>query len=134
MGDLETELLQSAREAMDSVDRDLHDCHFKAAIGRAFSLAQQVNRYLDARAPWQSIKTDRTEAASTLYTAITVINCLKMLLYPFLPFSAQRLHEFLGLDGTVESLSWEFAPLIEAIVPGMSESDAMVRTPPPAAS
>ena len=117
-GDLEQELLQSAREAMDSVDRDLHDCHFKAAIGRAFGLAQQVNRYLDTRAPWQSIKTDRPEAATTLYTAMTVINCLKMLLYPFLPFSAQRLHEFLGLDGTVESLSWDFDELVQAIQPG----------------
>ena len=117
-GDLEQELRQSAREAMDSVDRDLRDCHFKAAIGRAFSLAQQVNRYLDARAPWQSIKTDRTEAATTLYTATTVINCLKMLLYPFLPFSAQRLHEYLGLEGTVESLSWDFDALIDAVQPG----------------
>jgi methionyl-tRNA synthetase len=49
---------------------------------------------------------------------MTVINCLKMLLYPFLPFSAQRLHEFLGLDGTVESLSWDFDELVQAIQPG----------------
>ena len=118
LGDLELELLKNAREAMDIVDRDLRDCHFKAAIGRAFALAQQVNRYLDTRAPWQSIKTDRAEAATTLHTAITVINCLKMLLYPFLPFSAQRLHEFLGLDGSVESLSWDFDELVQAIVPG----------------
>ena len=118
LGDLEQELLRSAREAMESVDRDLHDCHFKAAIGGAFSLAQPVNRYLDARAPWHSIKTDRAAAAATLHTAITVINCLKMLLYPFLPFSAQRLHEFLGLDGTVEKQSWDFDTLIEEIEPG----------------
>ena len=117
LGDLEQELLQNAREAMDGVDWALRDCHFKAGVGRAFALAQQVNRYLDTRAPWQSIKTDRAEAATTLHTAITVINCLKMLLYPFLPFSAQRLHEYLGLDGSVESLSWDFDELVQAIVP-----------------
>jgi methionyl-tRNA synthetase len=118
LGDLEQELLQGAREAMDDVDRDLHACHFKAAIARAFSLAQQVNRYLDTRAPWRSIKTDRDEAAATLHTAIKVINCLKMLVYPFLPFSAQRIHGYLGLDGTVENLSWDFDQLIDAIQPG----------------
>jgi len=118
LGDLEQELLQSAREVMTGVDQDLHDCHFKAAIARAFSLAQQVNRYLDTRAPWRSIKTDRNEAAATLHTAIKVINCLKMLLYPFLPFSAQRIHGFLGLDGTVENLSWDFDQLIDAIEAG----------------
>ncbi|MED5569090.1 MAG: methionine--tRNA ligase [Chloroflexota bacterium] len=118
LGDLEQELLQSAREVMTGVDQDLHDCHFKAAIARAFSLAQQVNRYLDTRAPWRSIKTDRNEAAATLHTAIKVINCLKMLLYPFLPFSAQRIHGYLGLDGTVENLSWDFDQLIDAIEAG----------------
>ena len=117
-GALEQELLQSAREVMTGVDQDLHDCHFKAAIARAFSLAQQVNRYLDTRAPWRSIKTDRNEAAATLHTAIKVINCLKMLLYPFLPFSAQRIHGYLGLDGTVENLSWDFDQLIDAIEAG----------------
>ena len=118
LGDLEQELLRSAHEVMTGVDQDLHACHFKAAIARAFSLAQQVNRYLDTRAPWRSIKTDRDEAAATLHTAIKVINCLKMLVYPFLPFSAQRIHEYLGLDGTVESLSWDFDQLIDAIKPG----------------
>ena len=118
LGDLEQELLQSAREVMTGVDQDLHDCHFKAAIARAFSLAQQVNRYLDTRAPWRSIKTDRNEAAATLHTVIKVINCLKMLLYPFLPFSAQRIHGYLGLDGTVENLSWDFDQLIDAIEAG----------------
>ena len=118
LGELEQELLQSAREAMTGVDQDLHDCHFKAAIARAFSLAQQVNRYLDTRAPWRSIKTDWNEAAATLHTAIKVINCLKMLLYPFLPFSAQRIHGYLGLDGTVENLSWDFDQLIDAIEAG----------------
>ena len=118
LGALEQELLQSAREVMTGVDHDLHDCHFKAAIARAFSLAQQVNRYLDTRAPWRSIKTDRNEAAATLHTAIKVINCLKMLLYPFLPFSAQRIHGYLGLDGTVENLSWDFDQLIDAIEAG----------------
>ena len=118
LGDLEQELLQSAREVMTGVDQDLHDCHFKAAIARAFSLAQEVNRYLDTRAPWRSIKTDRNEAAATLQTAIKVINCLKMLLYPFLPFSAQRIHGYLGLDGTVENLSWDFDQLIDAIEAG----------------
>ena len=118
LGDLEQELLQSAREVMRGVDQDLNDCHFKAAIARAFSLAQQVNRYLDTKAPWRSIKTDRNEAAATLHTAIKVINCLKMLLYPFLPFSAQRIHGYLGLDGTVENLSWDFDQLIDAIEAG----------------
>ena len=111
-------LLDSARAAMDDVDRNLYHCHFKAAIGVAFSLARETNRYLDAAAPWKSIKTDRQEAATALWVAIAVINCLKVVMYPFLPFSAQQLHEFLGFDGRVDAESWDFDQIVEAAKPG----------------
>ena len=93
------DLLDTARSAMESVDRNLYQCRFKAAIAQAFALAQEANRYLDSMAPWKTIKTDRQDAATSLWLCIAVINCLKMALFPFLPFSSQRLHEFLGLDG-----------------------------------
>ena len=86
--------------------------------GRAFGLAQQTNRYLDAQAPWQAIRTDRESAATTLWTAIAVLNCLKMVLFPFLPFSSQSLHEFLGLDGKVDAGNWDFDSLVGEIGPG----------------
>jgi methionyl-tRNA synthetase len=42
-----------------------------------------------------------------LYTAIGVISALKTMLYPFLPFSSQKLHEYLGFEGKVENAKWE---------------------------
>ena len=57
--DAEIALLESARQAMADVDDCLAHTRFRAGISRAFALAQETNRYLDARAPWQSIKTDR---------------------------------------------------------------------------
>ncbi len=116
--DQDRELLDVARAVMEGVDKDLHGCHFKAAIGRAFGLAQQANRYLDAQAPWRAIRTDRGSAATTLWTTIAVLNCLKMVLFPFLPFSSQSVHEFLGLDGTVDSANWDFDSLVGEIGPG----------------
>ena len=118
--DLDNELLATAREAVDGVDRSLYNCRFKAAISQAFSLAQQTNRYLDSTAPWKSIKTSRQDAATSLWVSLAAINCLKMVLYPFLPFSAQRLHEFLGFDGLVEEGKWDFDNAVEAVAPGKS--------------
>ena len=124
--EIDERLLATAREAMDAVDQELHGCHFKAAIARSFALAHEVNRYLDAKAPWRAIKEDRDAAATTLWTAICAINCLKMTLYPFLPFSAQRLHEFLGFDGSVADQSWDFDVLMKSI-----EADKPLRRPEP---
>lgn len=118
--------LRSAMETLDAVDRNLYECRFKAAIGAAFSLAQEANRYLDATAPWRSIKTDRQEAATALWVSIAAINCLKVALYPFLPFSSQKLHEFLGFDGPVETERWDFDHLVQEV-----EAGKRLRSPSP---
>jgi methionyl-tRNA synthetase len=35
-----------------------------------------------------------------------VISRLKTMFYPFLPFSSQKVHEYLGFDGKVEDYGW----------------------------
>ena len=116
--DAENALLDSARQAMADVDNSLYHTRFRAGISRAFALAQECNRYLDSRAPWQSIKTDRAEAARALGTAIQALNCLKVMLAPYLPFTSQKLHEFLGFDGDVSAEPWDFDALVASIKPG----------------
>ena len=113
-------LLRAARETMDSVDENLYHCRFKAAIGQAFGLAQEANRYLDTKAPWKTIKEDRDQAGASLTVAMQAINCLKTILYPFMPFSSQKVHEFLGFDGPVEEGSWDFEISVAAIKAGVS--------------
>jgi methionyl-tRNA synthetase len=118
LDDADRALLDSARNAMDDVDASLGACRFKAAISRIFALAQESNRYLDAKAPWRSIKEDREAAATTLWASIAVINCLKTLLHPFMPFSSQKLHEFLGQEGQVEDGAWDFDSALSEVEAG----------------
>ena len=63
------------------------------------ALARDVNKYVDEKAPWFSIKTDRTRTATTLYVTLRAIDSLKVLFAPFLPFTGQRLHAMLGYSG-----------------------------------
>jgi len=76
----------------------------------AMSVAHQANRYLDEESPWKVIKEDRKTAANSLYTALCVISYLKTMLYPFLPFSSQKVHEYLGFKGRVEDYGWRPQP------------------------
>ena len=73
----------------------------------AMELAHTTNRYMDIKAPWKIIKEDRQSSATALYVAISVLSCLKTVLYPFLPFSSQKLHKLLGFEGRVEDDGWE---------------------------
>jgi methionyl-tRNA synthetase len=77
----------------------------------AMSVARAANRYLDEQAPWKSVKTDRERAATTVFVMIQVLNGLKVLFAPYVPFSSQRLHELLGFGGDVATWRWEPVPV-----------------------
>jgi len=98
-------------DAKGSLFREMGDrlskCQFRQAIMGAMQVAQEANQYLDKKSPWRTIKEDRQAAADSLYVALYAISCLKTALYPFLPFSSQKLHELLGFQGSVENDGWQ---------------------------
>ena len=93
------ELIASVEAGFEVIGDLLAACKFRAALGEAMALAREANVYLDRKAPWFQIKTDRNAAATTVYVVLRVIDNLKMLLAPVLPHTAQRLHEYLGNEG-----------------------------------
>ena len=102
------ELLDRAESALGEVGRHIESCSFRLALGSAMDLAHAANRYLDRKEPWRAIRSDRDSAAGTLWAALAAINCLKTLLYPFLPFSSEKLHAMLGLQAGVQDEGWRW--------------------------
>ena len=90
------ELLRVVEKGFDTVAKEYEAVHLRAALGEAMRLAGEVNRYLDKTAPWTAIKSDKAAAGRSIYTALRAIDSLKILLAPVLPFSSQRLHQYLG--------------------------------------
>ncbi|MBA7640588.1 Methionine--tRNA ligase [subsurface metagenome] len=105
------ELILKCDTMFNAVGEHLATCHFKQAIMKAMYIAHEANRYLDEKSPWKVIKEDRQAAANSLFVALTVISRLKTMLYPFLPFSSQKLHEYLGFKGRVEDYGWQTTEL-----------------------
>jgi methionyl-tRNA synthetase len=108
------ELIAKAKTTLEDVDKLLYQCHFKEGIKAAMALAQEANRYLDDKAPWKAIKQDSQASATAVYVAMSVLAALKTVLYPFLPFSSEKLHKFLGFDGSIETTGWQ----VQSPVPG----------------
>jgi methionyl-tRNA synthetase len=91
-------LLRTVEAGFESVAAELEAVHLRGALAEAMRLATEVNKYLDVTAPWAAIKSDRAAAARSVYTALSAINSLKVLLAPFLPHTSEQLHVFLGYD------------------------------------
>ena len=106
LDDLGAGLLEQARRHFDETGARLEVCRFRSALQAAMTLAREANRYLNDKAPWHAVRRDPGDAATTLWVTLSVINCLKTSLYPFLPFSSDKLHRMLGFRGSVLDDGW----------------------------
>jgi len=92
-------LLARVEAGFEQVGGLIEAVKLREALSTAMGLARDANAYLNVRAPWSSIKADPTDAARCVYTILRVIDNLKTLLAPFIPFTSQQVHEYLGYDG-----------------------------------
>ncbi len=99
LDDLDRDILAKTEAGFQSVGELIEAVRLKAALEEAMSIARAANVYLDHKAPWFQIKQDRGVAATTVYVILQVVDNLKVLFAPFLPFTSQRLHEMLGYQG-----------------------------------
>ncbi|MEP7198515.1 MAG: methionine--tRNA ligase, partial [Chloroflexota bacterium] len=89
-------LIAKVEDAFAPIGALLDQTQFRSALAETMGVAREANKYLNEKEPWKQIKADRARAATTIYVALRVIDSLKTLFYPFLPFSSQALHEQLG--------------------------------------
>ena len=99
LDDADRALLDQIEPAFSQVTQAIEAVRLKQALNEAMALAHEANRYLNLKEPWKQIKSDPAAAATSIFVALRVIDSLKTLFAPFLPFTCQRLHNDLGYNG-----------------------------------
>jgi len=107
--DADRTLLRQGEEMLVSVGESIAACHFREGLRTALAYATETNRYLNQEEPWKARPDEPGATARVLYTALGAIEALKVALYPYLPFSAQRLHALLGHDDPIDAGGWHAA-------------------------
>ncbi|GMU20134.1 MAG: methionine--tRNA ligase [Phycisphaerae bacterium] len=102
------EQLALLKTQTDKVTEHLEACRFKAAMGEVMSLARASNGYFDAKKPWVQRKDDLPGCGTSINVSIQTSRTLATLMAPFLPFSAARYAQVLGVD---PNLPWAEATL-----------------------
>jgi len=102
-------LLTNCSQKFIEISESIEKCKFRSGLEKAMALAKSANQYLDHKEPWKTIKIDIEATQTTIWTSLSVINCLKVVLYPYLPFSSQQLHKMLGFKENHEnSIKWSW--------------------------
>lgn len=109
-------ILSLAEESFEKVAANLEQSKFKNAITAAMHVVGEANAYIAEMEPWKLAKDDsqRERLATVLWTALQVVSDCNVMLTPFLPFTAQKVHETLGRTGV-----WAAEPQIEEVVDDM---------------
>lgn len=83
-----------------SVGKLIEKGAFKDAIGEIFEFIRASNKFFDTEQPWITRDTDENACKNTLYQCVQIIANLAVLLYPFLPFSSEKVCKWLDIDNT----------------------------------
>jgi methionyl-tRNA synthetase len=99
LSDVDREILAASRHSFDTVGGLLAKSRQKAAITEVMRVVGDANKYLSDQAPWKLRTSDPARMESVLHVALQLVDDCKVMLTPFLPHSAQRVHELLGNTG-----------------------------------
>lgn len=101
--DYDKKTLEELGNLRKAVEKNLDNFRFREAQQEAMNFAHLGNKYLAETEPWKTIKSDRERTATILYTALQMVANLSIVFEPFLPFSAEKIRQFLQID----TLSWD---------------------------
>ncbi len=86
-----------------NVEELLENFKFRDAQKEAMELARIGNKYLAETEPWKLAKTDMKRVSTILNLSLQIAANLAIAFEPFLPFSAAKLREMLGM----QSFEWD---------------------------
>lgn len=90
----------------DDVAVLIKTAEFKNAIELIFENIRSINKYFDEYRPWITVKENPKNCAKTIYNCINAIKSFAILLKPFIPFSSEKV-----LDWIDSSDKWEYSKI-----------------------
>ena len=106
LSDADQAILDLASRTFDEAGDALNHSRFKQGITKIMHVVGEANAYIAEQEPWKLAKDDsqRERLATVLWTALQVVSDCNTMLTPFLPHTAQAVHETLGRDGVWAAL------------------------------
>lgn len=104
--EFDTDLAATAQKAVSNMASLMENLRVADALEEVISLARRSNKYIDETEPWKLAKSDTVRLETVMYHLAESIRIMGVLLRPFMPETAAKIFEQLGLaEQDWESLS-----------------------------
>ena len=90
-GEVENNIINFSNKVISEVENNMQQLKIHDALESILSLIREINKYLEIKQPWKLIKVDKSqksEAATSLYVAAELLRISSALLYPYMPEKA----------------------------------------------
>lgn len=95
---IDKQTLEQIPACRQALEKYIEEFHFREALKEAMNIARIGNKYISDTEPWKVAKTDMDRAASILNVSLQICANLAIAFEPFLPFSAEKLRNILGIS------------------------------------
>ena len=107
--DVDRALKTEARETVAFFEKNMEDMQLSLTIKKVWAFISRANKYIDETAPWALAKdpAKKQELANVLYNLTEALRVISVLISPFLPTTAVRIWQQLGLAQDFASVRTE---------------------------
>ncbi|MCS7134950.1 MAG: class I tRNA ligase family protein, partial [Candidatus Aenigmarchaeota archaeon] len=95
---------KSKKEKMDVGEKEIQKYlnlmsqhKLNEALMVAVNFADEINKYFQEEKPWETVKSDVERCKRTLKTSVELTKNLWLMLYPFIPQSAEKALKLIGV-------------------------------------
>ena len=96
--DIDREAIDEFKNVKATLSDNIEHFHFREAQKDAMNLARIGNKYLADTEPWKLAKTDMARVQTIMNLALQITANLAIAFEPFLPFSAKKLRDMIGME------------------------------------
>jgi methionyl-tRNA synthetase len=107
--DVDRSLKEDARETVAFFEQNMEEMQLSLTIKKVWAFISRANKYIDETAPWALAKdpAKEQELANVLYNLTEALRIISVLISPFMPTTAVRIWQQLGLAQDFASVRTE---------------------------
>ena len=123
--EFDQETLASLADFPAKIAEAVENYRFREGLALLMDLARLGNKYLAETQPWQVIKTDAERVNTIMNIALQIAANLSIVSEPFLPFTAEKLQQQLGLNANDKGV-WQSAGRADLLPDGAAIGEAFL--------
>jgi len=106
LDEVDKEFINKINHLSQKIGNLLENFELRRAIREIVAFGKEGNIYLNEKAPWHLIKTNKEAAGHVFNLCAQAVYALAILLGPFIPDTSEKVLDYLNIPEKLEQLSW----------------------------